>query len=168
MKPWCQKLTFLFWLNRDPCTSLLEPLEKVILVYYCFLDHWAPHICHWNVHQHCWNSAFLDLEVWAQANFLSALLGALLIANLGKNVFLFLWCSTACNVMLTEIAIIRVIFLLTPNHWHIKLYVNIFSCIRDTQCLHMCKTIAHEELMTYPGLVSNNRSTPCTFSWYGL
>ena len=32
--------------NRDPCKSHLEPLEKMVLVYSRFLDHWAPHIHH--------------------------------------------------------------------------------------------------------------------------
>ena len=76
---------FFLRLNRHPCASHLEPPEKMVLVYSCFLDHWAPHIHHWNVCQHCWNSPFLDLEVWEQVDFLSAVLNALLTANLGKQ-----------------------------------------------------------------------------------
>ena len=57
---------FFLWLNRDPCTSHLQPLEKMALVYSRFLGRWAPHIHHWNDYQHCWNSVFSDLEVWAR------------------------------------------------------------------------------------------------------
>ena len=76
---------FSLWSNTDPCTSYLELLEKMVLICSHFLGHWAPNIQHWNVHQNCFNSAFLDLEVWAQVNFLSAPLVALLTANLGKQ-----------------------------------------------------------------------------------
>ena len=76
---------FFLWSNTDPCTSYLELLEKMVLICSRFLGHWAPNIQHWNVHQNCCNSAFLDLEVWAQVNFLSAPLVALLTANLGKQ-----------------------------------------------------------------------------------
>ena len=76
---------FFLLLDGDSCTCYLEPLEKMILVYFHFMNRWAPHIHHWNVHPHYWKSEFLDLEVWAQVNFLSAVLGALLIANWGKQ-----------------------------------------------------------------------------------
>ena len=62
LKPWCQKTHFFLWLNRHSCANHLEPLEKMVLVYFRFLDHWATHIHHWTVRQHCWNSAFLGLE----------------------------------------------------------------------------------------------------------
>ena len=71
------------WLNRDLCISHLEPLEKIVLVYFCFLNHEVLLFHHWNVH--CLNSTFPDLGVWVQANLLNAQLGELLFANLGKQ-----------------------------------------------------------------------------------
>lgn len=76
---------FCLWLN----TNHLESLEKMVLVYSYFLDDRSPLIYHWNVHLHFRNSEILDLEVRAQVNFFSALLDALLIANLGKQCVYF-------------------------------------------------------------------------------
>ena len=78
---------YFLWLNRDPCTSHLEPSEKKGIGLFSLSGSLGSTYLPLNVHEHCWNSAFVDLKVWRQVNFLSALLGALLIANLGKQYF---------------------------------------------------------------------------------
>lgn len=55
-----------------------------------------------------------------------------------KNVFRLLCCNTTSGALLTEITIIIVIFVLSPNPLIIKLRLKFF-CILGTQCFQLCK-----------------------------